>query len=107
MSGLGYGKLAGGAYFLGLMMATAVRGAVPAVTLVTAPLLCEGGGVEVHASWYRCLDGVKASVPTILGAGGEGMPDIIVVIALATLVYGTGFFLLAAVAKIATGSRKS
>jgi hypothetical protein len=107
MNGLGYGKLAGGAYFLGLMMATAVRGAVPAVTLVTAPVLCEGGGAEVHSSWYRCLEGVNASVPTILGVSGEGMPDIIVVIALATLIYGTGFFVLAAVAKLATGSKSA
>lgn len=102
-SGLGYAKLAGGSYFLGLMMATAVRGTVPAVTLVTAPLLCEGGTAEVQSSWYRCVDGVKSGVPSVLPAGADAMPDIIMVIALATLIYGTMFFGLAALAKLTIG----
>lgn len=102
-SKLSYGTLAGGAYFLGLMMATAVRGFVPGVTLITASLLCEGGEAEVQASWYRCLDGVKSGVPTILPAGDEGMPDIIVVLVLVTLIYGTALFGIAALGKAVAG----
>lgn len=104
---MSHGKLAGGAFFLGLMVATAVRGFVPAVTLVTAPLLCEGGKAEVHSSWYRCLDGVAASVPSIIPTASEGMPDIFVVIGLTTLFYGSGLYVIALVAKLVMGSSKS
>jgi hypothetical protein len=101
-----FGKLAGGAYFVGLMVATAVRGFVPQVTLVTAPLLCEGGSGEVHASWYRCLDGVKSGLPTILPmAATDEMPDIIVVIGLTTLIYGTLLFAAVAVGKVVANLR--
>jgi hypothetical protein len=70
-------------------------------------LLCEGGKAEVHSSWYRCLDGVAASSPSIMPMATQGMPDIFVVIGLTTLIYGSGLFVIGLVAKLVMGSSKS
>jgi hypothetical protein len=84
--------------FAGLMMGTAVRSIVPAITLVTAPILCPGPA-EVKASWYRCTSG-----PPLVADGTFGdLPNIFVVIALTTLFYGVVFFVIAAIAKLVAG----
>jgi len=88
--------------FAGLMMGTAVRSIVPAVTLVTAPVLCPGPA-EVKASWYRCTSG-----PPLVADGTFGeLPNIFAVIALTMLFYGVVFFVVAAIAKLAAGRGES
>jgi hypothetical protein len=88
--------------FAGLMMGTAVRSVVPAITLVTAPVLCPGPA-EVKASWYRCTSGRPLIAD---GTFGE-LPNIFAVIALTTLFYGVVFFVLAAIAKLVAGRGES
>ncbi len=84
--------------FAGLMMGTAVRSVVPAITLVTAPILCPGPA-EVKASWYRCTSG-----PPLLADGTFGdLPNIFAVIGLTMVFYGVVFFVVAAIAKLVAG----
>ena len=84
--------------FAGFAMGTTVRSIVPAITLVTAPILCPGGA-EVKASWYRCTSG-----PPLVADGSFGdLPNIFAVIALTAVFYAVVFFVVAAIAKLAAG----